>query len=610
MSETCDVLVIGGGGAALRAAIAACESAPNLRVALVTKGQLGHSGVTATACSDRMAFHATLSTTEPREPEAWRYHAQDIYRIGGRVSDADLADVLARESASAFAFLDALGVPWVRRADGAVDQFHTDGSRYDRACYTGPYTANHIEEALLRRLRSLPVTVIEGHLAAALLLDRARRRIVGAALVSEQDGRVSAVTAQSVVLATGGSGRCFANNVFPPDCTGDGYALAYRAGAELVNLEFIQIGLCSVRTNLACSGSMMRALPRFVNDAGEEFLSRYLPPDTPPAALQRVVFAKGASWPVSVNEPSHIIDVAVARELATGRRVFLDYRSNPAELNADELHALLEGQRVDPRNAADGDAPIFDSPLKRLRLLNRPAISWLAERGVDLDAGDLLEIAPSVQHFQGGVKIRTRGQTTLQGLYAAGEVAGGQHGANRPGGNALLDGQVFGRIAGENAAQHALAVSPTLAVTDSEARDAVHALFSPDGRPAEEARRIIPHAMARACGVYRTAAGLTELNRLLAKWQREGICAQGVSLARAVEAANILQAATLIAAAAEARDESRGPHLRFGEEGSLSPIPQDDIRWARYLVVRAGEQGPTWQVREPVRPIDQHPGAW
>ncbi|MHB1296830.1 MAG: FAD-binding protein [Anaerolineae bacterium] len=607
MAQGCDVLVIGGGGAALRAAIAACEAAPGLRVLLVTKGVLGRSGVTATACSDRMAFHATLPTTEPRGPEAWRHHAEDIYRIGGRVSDWDLAQVLARESAAAFNYLDALGVPWVRRPDGTVDQFHTDGSRYDRACYTGPYTANHIEEALLRRLRSLPVTVVEGHLAAALLRDRNGRRVVGAALVSEYDGRVSAVAARAVVLATGGAGRCFAANVFPPDCTGDGYALAYRAGAELVNLEFIQIGLCSVRTNLACSGSMMRALPRVVNDLGEEFLPRYLPAGTSPGALQRVVYAKGASWPVSVNEPSHIIDVAVAQELAAGRRVYLDYQRDPIGLDAAVLRALFQGQRVDP--GAPMNPTVAATPLSRLRVLNPSAIAWLAERGVDLAAGDPLEIAPAAQHFQGGVKIRTHGETSLPGLYAAGEVAGGQHGANRPGGNALLDSQVFGRIAGESAAQDALSVALKPSADDAEARAGVEALFQSGGRSAGDARQDVAQAMSRYCGVYRTGDGLAELNARLTAWQREGI-RQGMPLANAVEAANVLQTASLIAAAAAARDESRGPHLRFGAEGSLSPVLQDDAHWARYLVVRVGEQGPVLELREPVRPVDSDHAPW
>ena len=113
------------------------------------KGALGASGVTATACSDRMAFHATLPHTPPGGPDAWRYHADDIYTIGGQVSDADLAEILAHDAERAFSYLERLGVPWAHRAMARIDQFLTDGSVYPRACYTGPYTANHIEAALV-----------------------------------------------------------------------------------------------------------------------------------------------------------------------------------------------------------------------------------------------------------------------------------------------------------------------------------------------------------------------------------------------------------------------------------------------------------------------------
>lgn len=294
----CDVLVVGGGGAALRAAIAAHEKDADLEILLVTKGKLGQSGVTATACSDRMAFHATLPTTEPGGDDAWRYHAEDIYRIGGHVSDADLATILARNAAQAFHYLDELGVPWARRPDGTVDQFVTDGSDYARACYTGPYTANHIEEALLRRLRELPIGVREEEMVAELLMDEKDEGVCGALLVSERDAAITTVAAKAVILATGGAGNIYAVNVYPADCTGDGYALAYRAGAELVNLEFIQIGLCSLKTNLACSGSMMRALPRLVNDAGEEFLPRYVARAKGRGGGENpydILFAKGAS---------------------------------------------------------------------------------------------------------------------------------------------------------------------------------------------------------------------------------------------------------------------------------------------------------------------------
>lgn len=616
MGENCDVLVIGGGGAGLRAAIAAHELAPDLRVVLVTKGELGRSGVTATACSDRMAFHATLPTTQPIGPDAWRHHGDDIYRIGSRVSDADLAAVLALGGEEAFLYLERLGVPWARRSDGTIDQFLTDGSIYARACYTGPYTANHIEQALVRRIRALPVRIIETHMAAELLLDESGREVQGVALVSEEDGRICAMAAKAVILATGGAGQAFAVSVFPQECTGDGYALAYRAGTELVNLEFIQIGLCSVKTGLACSGSMMRALPRLINDDGCQFLSRYFAPGASHSQAYAILFAKGASWPVSFREPSHIIDIAVARGLAQGGQVFLDYGRDPVGLDFAALpdHIRLwyakHTQRAGTKDAGFPASSRMSTPLARLQAINQPSVEWLAARGIDLVAGDLVEIAPAIQHFQGGVKIRTHGETTVAGLYAAGEVAGGQHGANRPGGNALLDGQVFGRISGESAGRYALArrTAPTLGY--ASAHRAVHALFKEAGLDAETARAQVRQAMSGACGVCRTERGLRELCLTLAAMARRGVRASAGSLTKAVETVNVLQVAMLVARAALERDESRGPHLRFPADGPLIPLPRDDQRWDRYIVVRAGQEGPTLERREPVRPVDHSPLLW
>ena len=602
MSETCDVLVIGGGGAALRAAIAAQDSAPGLRIVLATKGELGRSGVTATACSDRMAFHATLASTEPGGPDAWRYHADDIYRIGGQVSDADLAVVLASRAAEAFDCLDALGVPWARRPDGTVDQFFTDGSLYPRACYTGPYTANHIEQALARRLRELPIRVMEHQMAAELLLDEAGQSVIGAALVSQPDGRVTPVAAKAIVLATGGAGRIFDLSVFPEDCTGDGYALAYRAGAELVNLEFIQIGLCSLKTGLACSGSMMRALPRLVNDAGIEFLPGYFPPGTEYTPIYATLFAKGASWPVSYREPSHVIDIAVYAERAKGRRAFLDYGRDPVGLDLTALPERLRAWYAHTEGILSADGGRSGTPLLRLQAINRPAVTWLAERGVDLAAGDTIEIGNAVQHFQGGVKIRPRAETTVGGLYAAGEVAGGQHGANRPGGNALLDSQVFGRVAGESAAQWAVSADEPRPVPSALAEAAIEGLLSSGGLDAGAVRRRVGEAMSARCSVYRTETGLTDLVHTLDDLARQGVRAGGEALCSALEAVNMLQTARLVARTALERDESRGPHLRFGAGGALTPLPRDDAGWNRYIVLCQGKDSPAVERREPVRP--------
>ena len=204
-----DVLIIGSGGAALRAAIEAKETSPEGRVTILTKGEMGKCGVTAISCSDRMAFHTTLPYTEPGGPDNWKHHARDIYQIGGFVSDADLAAILARESGAAFEYLDRLGVPFARTHDGKADQFITDGSEYPRACYTGPRTANHIEEALVRRVSCLDIRVVEHCMACDLLAEEGG--VIGAIGVDTREGseplpgRVKIFLSSAVILAAGGA---------------------------------------------------------------------------------------------------------------------------------------------------------------------------------------------------------------------------------------------------------------------------------------------------------------------------------------------------------------------------------------------------------------------
>ncbi|MHB9032534.1 MAG: FAD-binding protein [Anaerolineae bacterium] len=591
--QATDVIVVGGGGAALRAALAAYETNPNLRICLVSKGTLGQSGVTATACSDRMAFHATLPETEPGGPDNWHYHAEDIYRIGGYVSDGGLAEVLAQNSAEAFRYLDRLGVPWVRRSDGSVAQFLTDGSRYARACYTGPYTANHIEAALIKRLAETEIIVLEHTMVADLALD-ASRQVCGVTLISETNGQSVRCVCRAVILAAGGAGQIFATNVYPPDCTGDGLALAYRAGAELVNLEFIQIGLCSVKTNLACSGSMMRALPRLINDLGQEFLADYMPHSSAAERLQ-TLFAKGASWPVSYNDPSHIIDIAVSREIANGRSVFIDYSTNPAGLAESMGCPGWQALVATMKGAETANWHTAANPLERLQAINMPAVLWLKERGVDLAAGDLLQIAPAAQHFQGGVKINRRAETSITGLYAAGEVAGGQHGANRPGGNALLDCQVFGRIAGENAARFC---QNTRACSE-EPVPSGEKQFTDSGIPAEEARTQVRTWMDQFCSVYRTENGLREALNRIQQLRRRGISDRDTRPAKGLEAVNILLVAELVLKSALERDESRGPHLRFTADNPRTPLPMRDPQWRHYIVQYTAAERPIIERRTP-----------
>ena len=204
----CDVLVV-----EVAVGIEGChrcqESDPGCKVFVVTKGKLGTTGTTANSCSDRMAFHATLPHTEPGGEDAWKYHADDIYRIGGRVSDYDLAAILAQNSYAAFEYLEALGVPFIK--DGKAHQFVTDGSKYARACYTGPKTAIHIEEALVRRTRQLGINVIENSMIISLQVENGQiTRRFGV----NEDEDMMFFNTPAVVLGTGGGGEIFSQHVY------------------------------------------------------------------------------------------------------------------------------------------------------------------------------------------------------------------------------------------------------------------------------------------------------------------------------------------------------------------------------------------------------------
>ena len=606
----CDVLVIGAGGAGLRAAIEARETLEKRKSSLVTKGVLGKSGVTATACSDRMAFHATLPDTEPEGPDHWRYHAEDIYRIGGYVSDGDLASILAKEAQQAFEYLDLLGVPFVRREDGRVDQFITDGSEYARACYTGPRTANHIEEALLKKVSSVNIQMMDHCMIADLI--KYRGRIVGAIGIDEREefkveDRLKVFSSKAILLATGGAGEVFGVHVFPEGMTGDGYALAYRAGAELVNMEFIQIGPASIKTRLNCSGSLMRAIPRFVNEAGEEFLKNYLPREISPSEISDLVFEKGSSWPVSLEKRTHLIDVAMFKEIAQGHRVFLDYSINPEGFQFQDLDPKWQERyekevksRIDPDQRAA-------SPFYRLLEINPDAIEWLKGHGIDLGTGEQMEIAPCIQHFQGGIKIRGKGDTSLKGLYAAGECAGGQHGANRPGGNALLDGQVFGRISGREAAKAAMNLKQEPEVIFRRVKKFLSKLNHMDkGKEASWVRKEIQSITSRFASVVRTEEGLREGLKRLKVLKKEGVAIDEKGVAFALETENLLDVAEMILKACLLRKESRGPHLFFRRFEDPHPLPSQDRKGKRYIVIQNRSGKMVLERRVPVK-LKFHP---
>jgi succinate dehydrogenase / fumarate reductase flavoprotein subunit len=345
----------------------------------------------------------------------------------------------------------------------------------------------------------------------------------------------------------------------------------------------------------------MRAAPRVLNEKGEEFLQTYLPPETSSAGICNLIFEKGASWPVAYEKPTHVIDIAMFKEMARGHRVFLDYNTNPKGFRFRDLDPRWQecyerevrmASRFEKRDA---------SPLHRLVEINPDSIEWLREHGIDLDAGGTIEVAPCIQHFQGGVKIGEKGNTTLRGVYAAGECAGGQHGANRPGGNALLDSQVFGKIAGREAALEAMAIGHVPEVSPQRVKAFLSQLkkMSREGR-ASEIRRELQSVTSQEASVVRTEEGLKKGLKRLQDLREEGIGSDEEGLVYALETRNLIDVAEMILRACLLRKESRGPHLFFRHFEDPNPLPRSDPEWRKYIVIRHVSGKMTLKKRKPV----------
>jgi succinate dehydrogenase/fumarate reductase flavoprotein subunit len=526
----CDVLVVGSGGAGLRAAVEAAESGADVIVA--TKGVPGACGTTYTAASDWMAFGAAFGHAD--EEDSPKEHWIDIMVKGGLLCTPELARAIAEDAPDRFQELEDWGADFDKTEDGRFVQILSDGARYARACGRGADTGPIIVEVLMDRCREINEQEGAGSvefLPRTMIVDVAvdGDSVHGAWGVGVDDDQPVAIAAPSVVLAGGGAGELYAINVFPQGQTGDGYAAALRAGCPLTNFEFIQIGPSIVHPiNFALSGVFWRLNPEITNVLGEEFIPRYVPEGVD---VDEAIFIKGVSYPFTIRNASKWVDVAVYTEISEGRGT--DHRGVHMSL------AHLEDEVIEE----DACVP-FEHLLKH---------------GLDLRK-EAVEFAPAVQHFNGGARIDLNGATCIKGLFAAGENAGGQHGADRPGGNALADSQVFGRRAGE-------AATATDHDADSQfvqqfAEAGVAELSSTDGgEDVDEVIADLGWEMWKGASVVRTEESLTEALEA-AETAAERLESAAGSLKRIAEARNLALLGRCVAIPARMRDESRGTHYR------------------------------------------------
>ena len=421
-------LVIGSGAAGLCTAVRLHERGGNI-VEIYTEGL--HMGTSYNTGSDKQTYYKLgMYGSEPDSPVLM---ARDL-AAGGSVH-GDLALVEAAMSVPAFSHLTSIGVPFPHDEYGQYIGYKTDHDPRRRATSCGPYTSRDMCASLIREVERRNIPVSERKNAVKLLTDR--NRCIGAVFVDRVSGKFEAVTAADVVFAVGGPGGLYETSVYPKVHTG-AVGLALEAGAQARNLAESQFGLASLKFRWNVSGSYMQVLPRFVsvdgNGVEREFLREYF---SSAAEMYDMIFLKGYQWPFAAGHVpgSSLIDIFTYVEtVERGRRVYLDYRTDPADLDFTALSA-------ETREYLTKSGALGSSPLERLRKLNEPAIELYADHNIYLSR-EMLEIAVCAQHNNGGLAADLWWESVnLRRLYPVGEV-NGSHGVTRPGGSALNAGQV------------------------------------------------------------------------------------------------------------------------------------------------------------------------
>jgi fumarate reductase (CoM/CoB) subunit A len=499
------VLVIGSGGAGVRAALEAVRYGD---VLLVTKSVAGKGGCTPMA---EGGYNAAL-----READSCVGHLEDTLKGGAYLNDLELVQVLVNEAPDRLQDLVGWGAVFDVTETCQVAQRSFGGQRFPRTCYAGDRTGHEMMMTLLEQLRASDVEVLQEVTVTDLLTREGA--VVGASAL-DRTGKLEVIRADSTILATGGGSRVYDVSTNSASGTGDGYSLGYGAGAELIDMEMVQFHPTGAVYPYDARGRLITEAVRgeggiLRNAKGERFMSRYDP----------------ERMELSTRD---VVARAIAREILEGRGtprggVFLDVTHLPPAQIEERLPVMLE--------------------------------QFLAF-GVDIRK-EPMEVAPSAHHFMGGLRITASGQTTVPGLFACGEVAGGVHGANRLGGNSLAETQVFGKRAGEAAgrapSQGRQPEQRQLDLIERRLEGFLSGMVNPV--PVE---RKLQQAMWRGAGIFRTGPDLTQTLAEVEKLGRKKLhAASRLNLGECMTVHHLCTTAMLVLKSALLRPESRGAHVR------------------------------------------------
>ena len=575
-----DVIVIGAGGAGLRAAVEA--SATGARVALICKSLLGK----AHTVMAEGGIAAAMGNVYPEDN--WQVHFRDTMRGGKMLNNWRMAQLHAQEAPDRVHELEQWGALFDRTSDGRILQRDFGGHRYARLAHVGDRTGLEMIRTLQQHAVHKGIDVYMECAIQRLLKDG--DRIAGAVGYWRQSGDLVLFRAPAVVLATGGVGKAFKITSNSWEYTGDGHSLAYFAGADLIDMECVQFhptGMVwppSVRGILVTEGVRGDG-GTLKNSNDEQFMFNYITP----------YFAA---------ETADTIDEA--------ERWYDDKRNNrrtPNLLPRDEVARAINSEVKAGRGSPHGGVFLDIASRRSPEYIRRrlPSMYHQFKQLADIDITAVpMEVGPTMHYIMGGIRVEAdTAASTVPGLFAAGECAGGMHGANRLGGNSLSDLLVFGRRAGMSAAEYALGIGtkPRADIADADACTAE--MLGHFGREGGEnpytIQKDLQDSMHNLVGIIRTKTELDEARTHVANYVErskhtrvEGSRQYNPGWHLAMDLKSMLTVSEAIARAAENRKESRGGHTR-------EDFPDPDPEWAKVnVVVRQGAGGEMQVVTEPL----------
>ena len=533
-----DVLIIGSGGAGSRAAIEVDNA--GLKAIIVSKGLSFRSGCTGMA---EGGYNAVFKTVD--KDDSIEAHIQDTLKGGSYLNDKKLVDILVNESPKRLIDLENYGALFDRQESGEIDQRPFGGQTYRRTCYQGDRTGAELLNALKEEIIKRDIECIEEVMITSLVT--CDDEVIGATGLNLKDSSLIYFKAKSVILASGGAGQLFPVTSNTSQKNGDGFAIAYRAGADLIDMEQIQFHPTGMVTPKSKRGILVTEAVRaegglLINKDGERFMSRYAPEKMELAT--RDVVARSIY--------SEIIE---GRGTENGG-VYLDI----SHLDDDYIDEKLETMVLQFENV-----------------------------GVDIKH-EPIEVAPTAHHFMGGLKIDTDGSTSIKNLFGAGEVCGGVHGANRLGGNALADTQVFGKISGESASK--ACKNTELKTNEKQVKEEasrIENLVKEGSIKPKEFKNRIKKLMWEKVSIVRDEKTLNEALKELLEMQKEldnlsvsDKKQYNTDLVNALEVINMVEICILSVKSAILRRESRGAHFR-------SDFPETNDEWKRSIIVNQKE---------------------